>query len=85
MKGDLMRRAAHLTVLVLLLGACQESDSADRVQAGSSSSLPSAAGEEASSGPPPARLIDLAAIDRLKTEFNADSGTPRLLLILSPT
>lgn len=80
-----MRRAAHLTVLVLLLGACQESDSADRVQAGSSSSLPSAASEEASSGPPPAQLIDLAAIDELKTEFNADSGTPRLLLILSPT
>ncbi len=30
-------------------------------------------------------LAELSSVDELATVFNADTGTPRLLLLLSPT
>lgn len=38
-------------------------------------------GEPGSSAP----VVDLHSIDQLKTAFNQDVGTPRLLLLFSPT
>lgn len=32
-----------------------------------------------------AELFDLASVDELKARFNRDQGSPRLLLLLSPT
>ena len=31
------------------------------------------------------RLTDLASVEQLRTRFNQDRGTPRLILLLSPT
>lgn len=33
----------------------------------------------------PGRVTELTNVDTLKTAFGADDGTPRLLLLLSPT
>jgi hypothetical protein len=35
--------------------------------------------------PPGVTLTDLRSVDQLRTLFDADTGTPRLILILSPT
>jgi hypothetical protein len=37
------------------------------------------------SAPPGLHLTDLKSVDQFQTLFNADVGTPRLVLILSPT
>jgi len=33
----------------------------------------------------PGKVIELKSVDTLKAAFDADDGTPRLLLLLSPT
>ena len=35
--------------------------------------------------PPGVQLTDLNSVSQFQTLFNADAGTPRLVLILSPT
>jgi hypothetical protein len=35
--------------------------------------------------PPGVHLSDLGSVDQFRTLFNADVGTPRLVLIFSPT
>jgi hypothetical protein len=35
--------------------------------------------------PPGLRLSDLRAVSQLRAQFNADKGTTRLILVLSPT
>ena len=35
--------------------------------------------------PPGVQLTDLTSVSQFQTLFNADAGTPRLVLILSPT
>jgi len=37
------------------------------------------------SGPPPAGISDLNDIQQLQARFNEDAGSPRLVLLLSPT
>ena len=39
---------------------------------------------ETASGPD-ATLTDITGIDQLRSSFNRDSGSPRLILLLSPT
>jgi hypothetical protein len=34
---------------------------------------------------PSAKVVDLHSVDQLKAAFNQDAGTPRLLLLFSPT
>lgn len=34
---------------------------------------------------PSARVVDLHDVDQLKVAFNQDAGSPRLLLLFSPT
>ncbi len=34
---------------------------------------------------PSAPVVDLHGVDQLKAAFNADTGTPRLVLLFSPT
>jgi hypothetical protein len=34
---------------------------------------------------PSARVVDLGSVDQLRAAFNADAGTPRLLVLFSPT
>ena len=33
----------------------------------------------------PSRLMDIDGIDDLRSRFNADAGSPRLVLLLAPT
>jgi hypothetical protein len=35
--------------------------------------------------PPGVTLTDLRSVDQLRSLFDADTGTPRLILVLSPT
>ena len=34
---------------------------------------------------PPPTLEEISGIEALKTQFNADAGKPRIILLLSPT
>ena len=34
---------------------------------------------------PPPKLEEIAGLEALKTQFNADAGKPRIVLLLSPT
>jgi len=38
-----------------------------------------------SAAPGPTRLVALQSLDELKQRFNQDQGTPRLVLLFSPT
>jgi hypothetical protein len=41
--------------------------------------------QEQATNAPAAKLTDLRSIDQLKDAFNTAQGTPRLVLLLSPT
>jgi len=41
--------------------------------------------QSTSSAPESGKVTELKSVDTLKTAFDADSGKPRLLLLLSPT
>jgi hypothetical protein len=45
----------------------------------------STGGGDRKGGEPTERLSNLTSVDELRTQFNADRGEPRLLLLLSPT
>lgn len=85
MTRQLPRFARHAIVAVaVMLGACSANGSPDGA-AQRTTSPPFSAGD---AGPPEDRrpdLFDLTAIDVLRTAFNADNGTPRVILVLSPT
>ena len=40
---------------------------------------------ETTSSTPPAAVTDLADVSQFKADFNAAAGTPRLVILLSPT
>ena len=68
---------AHLLGLLLLAACASPSQGTDTGPA-----LPS---PETGSVQPTDGLKDLQGLDGLKVLFNQDTGTPRLLLLMSPT
>ena len=49
------------------------------------SPLPAPTAAAPSAAPGPTRLVALQSLDELKQRFNQDQGTPRLVLLFSPT
>jgi len=82
---------AWLTLLVsLVVCACAGSPSGVAA-ARSPAPTPAAASPEQIASPAPAAapraatLVNLQSLEDLKQRFNSDQGTPRLVLLLSPT
>src|SRR5262249_20053841 len=64
-------------------GAAGTPSPAQAVAEASPSPAPTAAAPSAAPGP--TRLVALQSLDELKQRFNQDQGTPRLVLLFSPT
>ncbi|MEO7836601.1 MAG: hypothetical protein ABIS21_03035 [Acidimicrobiales bacterium] len=84
--GHGRRVARTVALLALSLAACGSGTSPD--VAGRGNDAPSAAGgtgEQVPDRQPSSRLSDLSSTEQLKAAFNEGSGTPRVVLVLSPT
>ncbi|MBA2297743.1 MAG: hypothetical protein H0W14_06850 [Actinobacteria bacterium] len=79
-----MRAAAALAALAatLLLAACS-GGSSDAPASSPPGSTSAQEGSTQTAGKP--ALTDLRSIDQFRALFNAEQGTPRLVLLLSPT
>ena len=85
MTRHLPRFAWHAIVVVAVtLGACSANGSPDGAVQRTTAS-PFSRGDAGRPEAPRPGLSDLTAIDELRAAFNTDTGTPRVLVILSPT
>ena len=77
MRGHGARTIAALAAVLVLAGCSTGSD-----EEGASGRTTTATRSADQTG---VVLTDLASVDQLQTLFNGDDGSPRLLLLLSPT
>jgi hypothetical protein len=74
-------RVALTATLLLALAGCGGADNANRSVGPTTRSATSTRG----SAPGPRQLVDLHDLEQLRSLFNARSGEPRLILLVSPT
>jgi ABC-type glycerol-3-phosphate transport system substrate-binding protein len=76
--------AATLALLLLAAG-CSGGKTAESQDPSSTSSAPATGPTATGRAPNPRQLTDLHDIAQLRSLFNARSGEPRLILLVSPT
>ena len=79
------RTLGRLSIALLVVTAGCSSGSSEIAETQTSPTPAESTPRPAGQPGPATALVDLGDLDELKAAFNADTGAPRLVLLLSPT